>query len=246
LDIGLDRRRVASAPIPARTDDVDFVAIDFETANRKRESVCAVGVAFVSNGVIIEQTSTLINPESEFSPYNIAITGIRPEDVVDAPYFPEVWEVLAPVLRGRTVVAHVATFDIGVMRQAVARYALPGIDMSATCSWRLARRTWPTFPSFGLSYLSKELGLDLDHHEAGSDASACAGVVLAAIRQSGASSLGEMFDQFGLRAGTLTPDSFVGVSAYGGDCGTWPARRTPTRITRCSVAASVARVRCSR
>ena len=217
MDIGLDRRRVVSAPIPTRTDDVDFVAIDFETANRKRESVCAVGVAFVSNGVIVEQTSTLVNPDSEFSPYNIAITGIRPEDVADAPYFPEVWEVLAPALAGRTVVAHVATFDIGVLRQAVARYELPGVHMSATCSWRLARRTWSTFPAYGLSYLSKELGLALDHHEAGSDAAACAGVVLSAIRHSGASSLDDMFDRFGMQAGTLTPDSFIGVSAYGGE-----------------------------
>ena len=217
MDIGIDRRRVATAPIPAPSDEVDFIAIDFETANRKRESACAVGIAVVSNGVIVEQTSTLINPDSEFSPYNIAITGIRPEDVVDSPYFPEVWDVLAPVLSGRTVVAHVATFDLGVLRQAVARYELPGIDMSAACSWRLARRTWPTLPAFGLSYLARELGLPLDHHEAGSDAAACAGVILAAIGELGASSLDDMFDRLGLRAGTLTPDSFVGVSAYGGD-----------------------------
>ena len=217
LDIGLNRRRVASTPILAPTDEIDFVAIDFETANRKRESVCAVGVAFVSNGFVVEQASTLVNPDSEFSPYNIAITGIRPEDVAGAPYFPEVWEVLAPILAGRTVVAHVATFDIGVLRQVVARYELPGIDMSATCSWRLARRTWSTFPAFGLSYLSKELGLDLDHHEAGSDAAACAGVVLSAIRHSGASSLDELFERFGFSAGTLTPDSFIGMSACGGD-----------------------------
>ena len=199
IDIGLDRRRVEPAPIPTPSDDVEFIAIDFETANRKRESACAVGLAFVSNGVVVEQTSTLINPDSEFSPYNVAITGIRPEDVVDAPHFPEVWEVLAPVLSGRTVVAHVATFDLGVLRQAVARYELPGINMSATCSWRLARRTWPTFPAYGLSYLSRELGLDLDHHEAGSDAAASAGVVLAAMREVGASSLDDMFDRFGMR-----------------------------------------------
>lgn len=217
MDIGLDRRRVPSAPIPSPTDAVDFVAIDFETANRRRESACAVGLAFVSNGVVVEQTSTLINPDGEFGRYNVAIIGIRPEDVVDAPYFPEVWEVLAPVLSGRTIVAHVASFDLGVLRQAVARYELPGISMRAMCSWRLARRTWPTLPAYGLSYLARELGLDLDHHEAGSDAAASAGVVLAAMREAGASSLDGMLDTFGMRMGTLTPDSFVGVSAYGGD-----------------------------
>ncbi len=89
--------------------------------------------------------------------------------------------------------------------------------MSATCSWRLARRTWPTLPAYGLSYLSRELGLALDHHEAGSDAAASAGVMLAAIRELGASSLDDMFDRLGMRPGTLTPDSFVGVSAHGGN-----------------------------
>ncbi len=125
MDIGLDRRRLPSAPIRAPTDDVEFIAIDFETANRKRESACAVGIAVVSNGVVVGQTSTLINPDSEFSPYNVAITGIRPEDVVGAPYFPEVWDVLSPVLAGRTIVAHVATFDLGVLRQAVAATSFP-------------------------------------------------------------------------------------------------------------------------
>jgi hypothetical protein len=60
-------------------------------------------------------------------------------------------------------------------------------------------------------------GLPLDHHEAGSDAAACAGVVLSAIRHSEASSLDDLFERFGFSTGTLTPDSFVGVSAYGGD-----------------------------
>ncbi len=217
MNIGLERRRVATKAPPTRTADVDFVAIDFETANRKRESVCSVGVAVVSGGVVVESTSTLINPDSEFSPYNIAINGIRPEDVANAPHFPEVWDVLAPVLAGRTVVAHVATFDLGVLRQAVARYELPGIDMRALCSWRLARRTWQAFPSFGLSYLSGQLGLSLDHHEAGSDAAASAEVVLAAMRTHGTSSLDDLCGRLDITPGRLSPDSFIGVSAYGGD-----------------------------
>ncbi|WP_373070755.1 exonuclease domain-containing protein [Gemmatimonas sp.] len=213
LDIGLDRRRVQNTPIPERTDAVDFVAIDFETANRKRESVCAVGVAIVCDGVVVEQASTLVNPDSEFSPYNSAITGIGPEDVVDAPYFHELWPLLADLLTDRIVVAHVATFDVGVLRQAVARYELPGIHMQALCSWRLARRTWPTYPAFGLSYLAGQLGLALDHHEAGSDAAASAGVVLAAMRDAKQPTLGGLCEAFGYQPGRLTPESFVGVLA---------------------------------
>ena len=217
IDIGLDRTRIAAAPIPKRSDDVDFVAIDFETANRHRESVCSVGVAIVRGGTIVEQTSTLINPVCEFSRYNMAINKIGPDDVADAPLFPEVWDVLAPLLTDRTVVAHVASFDLGALRQVVAANELPGINMRAMCSWRLARRTWQTFPSFGLSYLCTALGIPLDHHEAGSDAAACAQVVLAAIRESGASSFDDMCSRLGFEPGALTPDAFVGVSNHGGD-----------------------------
>ena len=215
LDIGLQRRRALSLGLPPHTLGADFVAIDFETANTSRSSACAIGIAVVRDGIVESRGSTLIDPEAEFSPYNSAITGIYPDDVVDAPTFDALWPTLADLLEGQTVVAHVATFDLGVLRQAVAKYCLPGIDMNALCSWRLARRTWPAYPAFGLSYLSGELGLDLDHHEAGSDASASAEIVLAAQRLAGASNLNELCALLDISLGSLSADSFVGVDAGG-------------------------------
>jgi DNA polymerase III subunit epsilon len=201
------------APLPPVSTEADFVAIDFETANSSRSSACAVGLAVVRDGHVVDHGSTLINPEADFDGYNIAITGIGPEDVVDAPTFDEVWPHLSELLCGQVVAAHVATFDLGVLRQSVARYELPGIDARAVCSWRLARRVWTEYPSFGLAYLSGVLGLDLDHHEAGSDAAACAGVVLSAIRASEASSLDDMCARTGFMLGSLDPSSFIGLNS---------------------------------
>lgn len=213
LDIGLERRRSTTGGLPRSAEGADFVAIDFETANSSRASACSVGVAVVRAGVVVEHGSALINPETFFDGYNMAVNGIGPDDVADAPTFAELWPQLSVLLSGQVVAAHVATFDLGVLRQSVARYELLGIDAEAMCSWRLAKRAWKAYPSYGLAYLSGELGLALDHHEAGSDAAACAGVVLAAIRDSEATSLSDMCQRLDFMFGTLDPSSFIGLNS---------------------------------
>jgi len=165
---------------------------------------------------VTDESSSTVRPSSIrrriSTTTNVAITGIGPEDVVNAPRFDDLWPQLAELLAGQVVAAHVATFDLGVLRQSVARYELPGIEAQGLCSWRLARRVWKNYPSFGLAYLSGELGLDLDHHKAGSDASACAGVVLAGIQASEASCLDDMCERIGFMYGTLDPSSFIGLN----------------------------------
>ena len=41
----------------------DFAAIDFETANNERSSVCSVGIVIVRNGEIVDSFYSLIQPE---------------------------------------------------------------------------------------------------------------------------------------------------------------------------------------
>jgi DNA polymerase-3 subunit epsilon len=211
-DIGLAPTRPKTPPLPTSSLGADFVAIDFETANRNRSSACSIGVAVVKGGVVVDHGSTLIDPQADFDWYNTAINGLSSKDVNNAPRFDAIWPQLADLLRDKIVVAHSATFDIGVLRQSVARYELAGIDMQTMCSWRLAKMSWKEYPSYKLSYLCSELGLDLDHHEAGSDAAASAGIVLAAIRQAGASDLSDLYSRSGYHFGSLNPRSFVGLS----------------------------------
>ena len=72
---------------------LNFIAIDFETANAKRSSICEVGICVVRNGEISETRSWLVQPEDNFYHYrNIQIHGIRPEDTENAPDFKQVWE----------------------------------------------------------------------------------------------------------------------------------------------------------
>ena len=70
-----------------------FIALDFETANGKRTSICSVGMVKVVNNEIVESFYTLVNPFDYFSQTNIEVHGITPEDVIDAPSFEYVFPI---------------------------------------------------------------------------------------------------------------------------------------------------------
>lgn len=44
----------------------NFAAIDFETANQQRTSVCSVGIVIVRDGEIVDSYYSLIKPEPEY------------------------------------------------------------------------------------------------------------------------------------------------------------------------------------
>ena len=79
---------------------INFIAIDFETATGKRASICEAGICVVRNGEIVETRSWLVRPQGNmYSYWNMQIHGIRPNDTVDSPEFPEVWAEISEYLR---------------------------------------------------------------------------------------------------------------------------------------------------
>lgn len=97
----------------------DFAAIDFETANRNRSSVCSVGVVIVRDGAIADTIYSLIRPRPNYySPFTTAIHGLTCSDTDDAPPFPEVWSAIAPRIEGLTLAAHNSPFDEGCLKAA--------------------------------------------------------------------------------------------------------------------------------
>lgn len=95
-----------------------FIALDFETANKKRTSICSVGMVKVVDNEIVETFYTLVNPHDYFSETNIHVHGIHPEDVKDAPDFKEVFPYMLQFINQLPVVAHNAAFDMDVLYQA--------------------------------------------------------------------------------------------------------------------------------
>lgn len=151
----------------------DIMAIDFETANSSRASACSIGVVGILSGHLVG-VSTLINPEVEFSPRNIQIHGITTSEVKDSPTFPEIWNKLAPLLEGKSVVAHNAAFDLDVINKSALRYTLQVPYFKKYCTMTIGRSVWPDYSSHRLDYLCERQGIALDHHQALSDALGCA------------------------------------------------------------------------
>lgn len=158
----------------------DFAAIDFETANASRSSVCSVGVVIVRNKKIVKNIYELIRPFPNFYSYwNTRIHGLNYADTIDANDFPEVWRQIAPEIEGLPLVAHNSPFDEGCLKavHSVFEMQYPGYQFHCTC--RAARKKFPELVNHKLHTVSEHCGFDLkNHHHALADAEACAVIAL--------------------------------------------------------------------
>ena len=104
---------------------LDFTAIDFETANKYYNSACSLAAVSVRDYETVREGYTLIRPPyMSFSPDNIRIHGITPDQVRDKPKFDALWDRVRPHLEGRILVAHYAVFDTRVLRSLLKTYEL--------------------------------------------------------------------------------------------------------------------------
>ncbi|MBN1771641.1 MAG: 3'-5' exonuclease [Deltaproteobacteria bacterium] len=174
--------RVAKpGPRPPDAPSATFVAIDFETATKSPDSACSVALVRVENDEIVRTESHLIRPPRREFMFT-CLHGISWDDVASAPTFGELWPMLAPMLDGAAfLAAHWAVFDQGVLRAccAAARLRPPALRFECTVEW--AKRVWG-LRTAKLPVVCRHLGLRLEHHEAGSDAEACARIMIAARR----------------------------------------------------------------
>lgn len=153
-----------------------IVAVDVETPNGKVPSICQIGLVVAEFGDIVKTESILVNPETWFDDFNIAVHGILPSDVEDAPTFPALWPRIAPFFADSVVVAHNAAFDLGVITGTLERYGIPVPDITYACTVQMARRRFSreTYGSYRLDTLCAAFDILLEnHHDALCDAKAC-------------------------------------------------------------------------
>lgn len=156
-----------------------FVCFDVETPNLRNDRMSAIGVSVVENAVITEEFYSLINPETSFDSFNIALTGITPEMAEKSPTFKDIWPTLGPLLRSGLLIAHNAQFDMSVLSKCLNAYGIPrraSADYACTC--RMGKRIVPQMENHKLDTMCRELNIHLDHHNAGSDARACAEILI--------------------------------------------------------------------
>lgn len=187
--------------------ECDFVALDFETANREWTSICAIGLAFVAGGRVVANPSWLVRPpQLLFDPGFVKIHGITADQVADKPEFCDLWPDLRPYLEGKIIIAHNAEFDVNVLIQALDLYRIPRPNAEYSCTKVIAQRTWPGWRRYGLAALAERHGIVFRHHDAGEDANVCAQVALRACREKGAADFGVLHETLNITRGRIYPD----------------------------------------
>lgn len=157
-----------------------FIAMDFETANYLHHSACAIGLVFVDDNQIVEEYYSLIRPETAFSEKNIAVHGIYPRDVIDAPKFPDIWEDIRLFFEAwPLVIAHNMRFDYKILAGTLRYYQLTTprimtLDTVLTSRHFLKGQV----RNNRLNTLAEYYQIPLRHHDALDDARACAKILI--------------------------------------------------------------------
>lgn len=154
----------------------DFAAIDFETANNERTSVCSVGVVVVRDGEIANTFYSLIQPEPNYYTYWCSrVHGLTRQDTDEAPVFPKVWKQIEPLIEGLPLVAHNKAFDESCLKAAFRCYQMDYPDYVFHCTLQASRRVFCYLADHQLHTVAAECGFRLEHHHhALADAEACA------------------------------------------------------------------------
>ncbi|MBF0543938.1 MAG: 3'-5' exonuclease [Candidatus Riflebacteria bacterium] len=159
---------------------MNFVGIDFETATGHPQSACAVGIVTVENGEIVDEFYSLIQPpENFYSIWTIRIHGITPADTVDTIKFRELFPEIKKRVQNKILVAHNASFDRGVLQSCTVQSGFTYEELNIE-KWECTMRIYRSkgFRPFNLLSCCTQLGIELNHHEALSDARACAKLYL--------------------------------------------------------------------
>ncbi|WP_226579090.1 exonuclease domain-containing protein [Halobacillus litoralis] len=183
---------------------MNFVALDFETANASRSSVCSIGLVEYENGDLKREYYRLVKPKKNFfAPINVRVHGITKDDVADAHTFDVLWEnEIKPIIEGKLVIAHNAQFDMGVLRAVLDEYNLSYPMLAYNCTVNISKKTWQ-LPKYNLNIVSKHLGFTFNHHHALEDAKACAHIFLCAKDELGASNSKELIEKTGTTNGMM-------------------------------------------
>ncbi|WP_366788903.1 exonuclease domain-containing protein [uncultured Flavobacterium sp.] len=135
----------------------------------------------VEDGIITEEYHTLIQPpDNEYWYRNIMVHGIRPAQTLDVPTFDILFPEIQKRLFGRKIVAHNESFDRNVLTKTMSWHGLYYDELEIAERWECTCKIYRAkgYPKANLKYCSDRNGIQLNHHEALSDARACAKLYL--------------------------------------------------------------------
>ena len=179
-----------------------YLAIDFETANASRSSICAFGYALFEDGKLVAQGADLCRPVPDYyDPRNVRIHGITDQQTRHMAGF-EAHIDRIDQLKPDFIAAHNASFDISCIRhwcdQAGRKYPV----YPYLCTVVTSRILYPDM-GHTLADVSRLHGIALNHHEAGSDALACGLILQKAFESTAARSAQRTVPETGRPDGTF-------------------------------------------
>jgi DNA polymerase-3 subunit epsilon len=185
---------------------LDFTAIDFETANGSPASPCAVGLVRVRDSKPVETLELLFRPpvpHDWFSEANIRVHGITPAMVQYAPTYSEVIDQMLEFINEDLLVAHNASFDMGVLAASAKAVNQELPQLRYGCSLKIARKTY-NLESYRLNAVAYAIGHEeFEHHNALADSDSCARIVIHATQRHGVQDLLELLAVTKVRLGEL-------------------------------------------
>ena len=191
--------------IEKKSQSLDYITIDFETANQYGNSAISVGLVRYVDGKEVDSMYELICPPTNFfvEEWINEIHHIRYEDVKDKPKFPEIWDTkVVPFIEknpGIPLVAHNAKFDMGVIWDACSFYHHKIPHYEYFCSLQISKKVWPEFEKHALTFLGEKFGIKYLAHEALEDSRTCGLVVNLAAQKLKAKNVDELLKKCGLK-----------------------------------------------
>lgn len=176
--------------------------IDFETANQSSASACSIGIMVVENGEVLHEAAYLIKPHVKhayFDSTNISIHGIRYDDVEYEAEFDQIYPLLKPWIEDSILMAHNASFDMAVLTSLFKLYHIETPTLKYIDSLEIARKAYPFLKNHKLNTVCEYLEIDLNHHEALSDAKGSCLIALNTMALIGDFELETLIERLNLR-----------------------------------------------
>lgn len=196
---------------------MEFIAIDFETADFTRYSPCEIGITEVVDMEIVSQKSFLIKPlcYPKFDDFNVSLHGITPKMVEGSKNFKELYnEELRDIIEGKLVICHNTAFDLGVLRETLAEYDEVPPRLNYLCTLTLARRYFSSLVSYNLGNVANYLGVSpfKSNHRALLDSEITAKIAIEIFKRYNVKTLEDISSCLKYNLGSFSSDTYTGFT----------------------------------
>ncbi len=150
-----------------------YVCIDLETTglHLRQNRIIEIGAVKVVEGRIVDRYTTFVNPARKLEERIVELTGIRDQDLEDAPEMDQVFPQIMKFLEDLPLLGHRVMFDYSFLKKEAENRRVPfekeGID-----TLKIAQKYLPALEHRSLDYLCEYYGIPHQAHRALADAEA--------------------------------------------------------------------------